>query len=464
MRHALLSLVVCFVAASVVGEAPDDYYDAAAGLSGGELRAALHEIINDHTKLPYTSSQTDTWDVIHLADEAPGDASRILDLYRNRTFLKDDHWSSSNTTGWNREHSWPKSYGFTDDGDCNYPYTDVHHLFATDPDYNEARGNIPYDWAPSGSEAFPVDGLGFANYRYGQYENGYWEVWPLKRGDVARAMFYMDVRYEGGKHGITGCTEPDLRLTNDRSDFVWSSSQNLSVAYMGILSTLIEWHLEDPPDERERRRNDIVFQFQGNRNPFVDHPEYVCEIYACPIVPDIEAPSVPVFLSVTASKTSATLSWVAPADEDVAGYVVYRRKGSGGYQSLTSTPIVSTTFTDETLTAGVEYGYAVSAVDSSRNESAKSRDVRVVTGMNLRAYQVRENGASGVALEWTGAETTLVDIWRDGSLLATTENDSSWVDSNPLAWATYRLCEAESSECTPDVSLTLAERRRGATR
>lgn len=447
-----------------MAEPPDGYYDSASGLKGDALRGALHEIIDDHTRLPYTSSNTDTWDVIHLADQAEGDDSRILDLYRNRTFLKNDHWSSSNTSGWNREHSWPKSYGFSDDGDCNYPYTDVHHLFASDPEYNEARGNIPYDWAPSGSEAFPVDDLGFANYRSGEYESGFWEVWPLRRGDVARAMFYMDVRYEGGTHGVTGCTEPDLRLTTDRSDFVWSGSQNLPVAYMGILSTLLEWHLEDPPDERERRRNDVVFGFQGNRNPFVDHPEYVCEIHACVLPPDLEPPMVPMLEAIVVGKDDIVLAWSASPDSDLDGYRVYRRSGSDAYQLLTETPIEATSYADASVVHGVLYGFAVSAVDTSGNESSMSRELLGEPGLHLRVLQSVEAGRARVVLAWSGAETSMVDVWRNGEKIASTENDATWVDADPTKHGDYQVCEHDSSECSDEISITLADRRRSARR
>jgi hypothetical protein len=100
-----------------------------------------------------------------------------------------------------------------------------------------------------------------------------WETWIGRRGDVARAQFYADVRYSGD----TG-VEPDLILT-DNTDLIVAVSDNASVAYMGVLQTLIQWHYEDPVDDRERNRNDVVQSFQGNRNPFIDHPEFVAYIF-----------------------------------------------------------------------------------------------------------------------------------------------------------------------------------------
>lgn len=279
MRILALCLSAMLAIPALAAE-PDGYYAGTTGLTGTRLHRVLHQVIDDHQRYPYTSSETDTWDIIHEADRE-GESDQIRDLYRYRLFDKKDHWSSSNRDGWNREHSWPKSYGFADLDDCNSAYTDVHALFASDADYNEARGNIPFDWVSDGT-ALPVDELGFANYVEGRYENGSFEVWPLRRGDLARAMFYMAVRYDGGEHGATECREPDLRLTSDREMFVWSS-KNLDVAYMGILSTLLEWHLQDPVDEHERRRHEVVFDYQGNRNPFVDRPEWVCAIWSCEV-------------------------------------------------------------------------------------------------------------------------------------------------------------------------------------
>lgn len=98
------------------------------------------------------------------------------------------------------------------------------------------------------------------------------------KGNMARAMFYMDLRYEGGNHGVSGAAEPDLRLT-DNASLITQSGGNASVAYMGMLSTLIQWHQQDPVDAAEQLRNDVIQTYQGNRNPFIDHPEWVACVY-----------------------------------------------------------------------------------------------------------------------------------------------------------------------------------------
>ncbi|MCK4565579.1 MAG: endonuclease [Verrucomicrobia bacterium] len=277
-----ISLVIASPLA-VLSAPPEGYYASAEGKTGGELRAVLHEIIDDHTRYPYTASSTDCWNILNDADEDPNNSSSILDLYKNASYAK----ITGGIGAYNREHTWPKSYGFPDDFSGNYPYTDCHHLMACDSSYNSSRSNMPYDTGSSndtekatdfnngqggGSGIYP----GNSNWRSGAYESGRWETWIGRRGDVARALFYMDVRYEGGTHGGTEHSEPDLTLTDDRTLMEsCNTGSNEAVGYMGMLSVLLKWHEEDPVDNNESNRNDVVYSYQGNRNPFVDRPEWV---------------------------------------------------------------------------------------------------------------------------------------------------------------------------------------------
>jgi hypothetical protein len=92
---------------------------------------------------------------------------------------------------------------------------------------------------------------------------------------------YMDVRYAGGIHGTTGYPEPDLILTDDRALMDRSNTGvNEAVGYMGLLSVLLQWHREDPVDLVEIRHHETVASFQGNRNPFIDHPEWAACVFA----------------------------------------------------------------------------------------------------------------------------------------------------------------------------------------
>ena len=265
-----------------------DYYANVDASNPAVLRTTLHETIDDHTRYPYSSSSTDTWDILGEADRDPNNPTKVWMLYKNNVYT----WNGGGQQPYNREHTWPKSYGFT--GDSNgYPYTDAHHLMLADVGYNSDRGNkyfdnclinctertsVAHNGVGGGSGVYP----GNSNW----FDNDSWEVWGFRKGDVARAMFYMDIRYEGGVHGITGYPEPNLQLTNDPNQI---QQVNNGDAYMGLLSVLLQWHQQDPVDDIERTRNDVVFSFQGNRNPFVDHPEWVACLYQnnCPAGSDL---------------------------------------------------------------------------------------------------------------------------------------------------------------------------------
>ena len=278
---SVLLLAVAF-ALPAWAQPPTGYYSSVDTSSASNLRATLHPVIDDHTRFPYTASSTDVWDILNLADEDPNNTGRIVDIYKNASYAK----ISGGTGAYNREHTWPKSYGFPNDGSSNYPYTDCHHLFVSDTGYNAERSNKPFRDCVSGCDEWTTDftdgrgGSGQSNWTSGDFSEGSWETWDGRKGDVARAIFYMDLRYEGGTHGSTGASEPDLRLTDSESLIDGSrTGNNESVAYMGMLTDLLQWHLDDPVDERELYRNEIVYSFQGNRNPFIDHPEWVPCIY-----------------------------------------------------------------------------------------------------------------------------------------------------------------------------------------
>ncbi|MFH1419816.1 MAG: endonuclease [Planctomycetota bacterium] len=265
------------------GAPPPGYYDSVDTTSGAALRATLHEVIDDHTRFPYTSSSTDTWNILEAAQQDPSDSGSIIDVYRNRSFTK----IGGGVGPYDREHSWPKSYGFPDDSSGNYPYTDCYQLFLCDSGYNGSRSNKPFRSCSAACTEKPTDlnngqggGSGSypgnSNWTSGSYTQGTWETWIGRRGDIARGQFYLDVRYEGGNHGITGAWEPNLILTDNEALIDASNTgNNEHVAYMGMLSVLLQWHLEDPVDDWERNRNDVVSNYQGNRNPFIDHPEWV---------------------------------------------------------------------------------------------------------------------------------------------------------------------------------------------
>lgn len=226
---------------------PGDYYDGTEGLSGPALKDELHEIISTQTVLSYD----EVWDGIKDVDEDTQDTGSVRLLYSGETSPKDNNGGDADN--WNREHVWAKSHG--DFGTSQGPGTDLHHLRPTKVRVNSTRGNLDFD--DGGSE---VDGAP------GNYVDGdSWEPRDEVKGDVARMIFYMAVRYESGDR-------VDLELNDEVN--------NGSAPFHGKVSILKQWHQEDPPDEFEQRRNERIHaNWQGNRNPFVDHPEWVESVF-----------------------------------------------------------------------------------------------------------------------------------------------------------------------------------------
>lgn len=246
--HAGLKSVTAIAAAGTEPE-PGGYYDGTAGLAGGQLEAALHAIISEQTTLSYAQ----VWEALKVTDEDPANTNNVILLYTGRSQSK-----TSNGGGvdqWNREHVWPQSHGGF--GTVAGPGTDIHHLRPTDVTVNSARGNLDFD--NGGIQSVEAPG----NYS----DSNSWEPRDAVKGDVARMIFYMSVRYEGG----------DGFADLEANDLVGNGS-NPSV---GRLSVLLAWNAQDPPSAFEQRRNEVIFtSFQGNRNPFIDHPEWAQAIWA----------------------------------------------------------------------------------------------------------------------------------------------------------------------------------------
>ena len=186
----------------------------------------------------------------------------------------------THNNSWNREHIWSKSHGFPEMSDT--AYTDVHHLRPADRSINGDRGTRDFDWG-----GYPHDEAEGCFYDFDS-----WEPRNEVKGDVARMMFYMAVRYENQ-------STYDLELVD---------STGTHGTTFGKISTLLTWHQNDPVSEWERRRNNIIYeQFQHNRNPFIDRPEFAQKIWSHKEKPTINI-SVPAinynYVKINNSKTN----------------------------------------------------------------------------------------------------------------------------------------------------------------
>jgi endonuclease I len=231
----------------------DLLYAPAAGLEGEELKSVLHEIAQrGHSPLSYA----EVWGALDFTDEDPDNPDNVILLYTGRSHPKPDKVSSAlnpdhDDDSWNREHVWPKSHGFPSEGQL--AHTDIHHLRPTDVTCNSDRGNRDFD---ESDEAHPECAS--------RIDSDSFEPRDAVKGDVARMLFYIDVRYAGAD-GV-----PDLALIDEVSR---------SGPLLGHLCTLLAWNEADPVDDLERRRHERLGEVQGNRNPFIDRPEFAVAIW-----------------------------------------------------------------------------------------------------------------------------------------------------------------------------------------
>ena len=217
-------------------------------MQGEELKSKINDIIDAHNELSYD----DIWEALIELDGNPEEPDEVLLFYSGRSMA--NNAQGGGVDEWNREHVWPQSRG--DFGTSMGPGTDLHHLKPTDTTINSSRGNLAFD---NGGEAHDE-----ADGTYSDSDS--WEPRDEVKGDVARMVFYMAVRYEGEREG-----EPDLELVD---------GVETNGPVLGKLSTLKEWHKADPVDDLERERNELIYStYQGNRNPFIDHPEFVEQIW-----------------------------------------------------------------------------------------------------------------------------------------------------------------------------------------
>lgn len=244
---------------------PTGYYDSLEGLSGNALKQAVQDIIAAPTVRLH--SYADIWDIIRNADQNPENSNQIWDMYLEIPMAKLDQQTTSSIVGkWNREHIFCQSRGGfevanddTADGIGVWNSTsaasvvdgvsDAHHIRAENGQENTSRNNKNYGTVNSATVYAGPSGT-----------QGSW------RGDVARALFYMAVRFDG------------LNVVNgDPSEYLPSTS--IASGNIGDLATLLVWNHSDPRDDFEMNRNNYIYTWQMNRNPFIDYPLLVDYIF-----------------------------------------------------------------------------------------------------------------------------------------------------------------------------------------
>jgi endonuclease I len=316
VMRRIFSITSLFTLAIVASaQPPAGYYDLAQGKAGNALRVALRQIIRGHHVITYaTSSVTNVVTTLDVLDEDPANTNNVILIYSQSSDAKTNY--NITADGWNREHLWCDSYGL--DG-VQPAYSDLFNLRPIDSNVNSSRGNKFYDISDPldpdyRNPAFPEAPLCSS-------DSDSWEPPDEVKGDIARSLFYMDVRYEGDTNN-----ELNLVLT-DNTPLIDATN-----AYMGKLSTLLQWNDADPVSTNEEVRVDKIFSlFQHNRNPFVDHPEWVNLIFS-------PAYTNPPLLKIAILTNGIALNWLAT---NQSSQLESTTNITGNWISVTNTPVLT---------------------------------------------------------------------------------------------------------------------------
>jgi len=280
MNRIFTTLLLLIIIMSVSAQIPNGYYDSAEGLSGESLKTALYEIINDH----YAQSYGSIWTHFESTDAKPN--GKVWDMYSDvpggtppyeYTFGSDQCGNySSEGDCYNREHSFPKSWF----NDAAPMVTDLFHIVPTDGYVNSKRSNYPFGETNNPSWT-SMNGCKKGSNSTPGYSGTIFEPIDEYKGDFARVYFYMATRYEDIIAGWEN-NSSNADATLDGSSY--------PVYEDWFLELILDWDQNDPVSQKEIDRNNAIYNIQNNRNPFVDHPEYVGMVWggvSAPVITNV---------------------------------------------------------------------------------------------------------------------------------------------------------------------------------
>lgn len=405
MKRILSFFLLSVTLISALAQAPAGYYNQAAGLSGAALKTALKNIIsNGHVDHGYnglwTGYATTDRDYFYEND------GTILDIYSENPSGPDQYsytygtnqCGTYSTEGqcYNREHVVPQSLFSS----ASPMVADIHFIRPTDGKVNGMRSNYPYGIVGNASFV-SKNGSKLGTSISAGYSGTVFEPIDAFKGDIARMILYFVTRYED-------------KLVNFTSGGMLANS-----TFPGLqpwaLNQYLAWHAMDPVSPEEIARNNASYAYQGNRNPFIDHPEYVAQIWGTPVV-DTQAPTAPTnVIANNPTSNSIAVSWTAATDNvGVASYQVY---ANGNLAATVSGTTTSTTV--NSLSPLTQYTFYVIAKDAAGNSSPQS----------TTATETTLDGSTGGGSCGTEDFSTM----QDGSSLPSSYATRTWTNNN-ITW------------------------------
>ncbi|MCU7612898.1 endonuclease [Chryseobacterium sp. GMJ5] len=363
MKRIVYSFLLSLTFLHVLAQAPPNYYNGTATLTGAALKTALKTIItNGHQDHGYnglwTGYQTTDRDYFYEND------GTVLDIYSENASGADPYnftitsgqCGSYNSEGdcYNREHIVPQSLF----NSASPMVADIHFIRPTDGKVNGMRSNFPFGKVGSASYT-SLNGSKLGTSISAGYSGTVFEPVDAFKGDVARMIFYFVTRYETQLSGFTS------------GNMLGSSS------FPGLqtweLNQLLAWNALDPVSPAEISRNNASYAYQGNRNPYIDNPAFVNQVWGTPVV-DTQAPTAATNVAATnPTSNSVSLSWTAGTDNiGVSGYEIY-------VNGVLYSTVTGTTATVSGLNPSSPYTFYIIVKDAAGNSSLQSNTATATT-------------------------------------------------------------------------------------
>jgi len=411
-------LLTYFITLSIYSQIPAGYYDTASGLTGYSLKTELNSIIsNGHISQGYSALYTGY--ITTDTDNYYENDGTLLDMYSEKPLGVDAYNYTHNNLNcgtysgegdcYNREHLMPQSVF----GSAEPMVSDIHHVVPSDGYVNGKRNNYPFGIVNSPTWTSTNGSFVGANTTTG-YTGTVFEPIDEFKGDIARCMLYFATRYESQ---ISSWSHDMLNGTSTQVYNDW------------FLTLLLDWHANDPVNQREIDRNNAAYTFQGNRNPFIDHPEYVAQIWST--TPDTQAPTAPSSLIASnITNTTVDLNWTASTDDvGVTSYEVFK-------DGVFLASAITNSYNVTGLTANTTYNFTVFAKDAAGNTSTVS-NTETITTTNIVDTEAPSaivdlsagnTTSSSTDLSWTASTDNIAvssyEIYKDGFILDSSNTNS----------------------------------------
>ena len=373
----LLAIVMCLGITAVVNSATTEYVvaDAAVGNyyssvtadSGTQLLGQLHDLMvkthSDYTTYGDCSNPT------YVKKTDPGSSSSyVMEFYSQADI--DSSWGSGASGTWNREHVWPKSLSnglWTDIGNGGKGGgADMHHIRPAEVVVNSTRGNHKFGVASGGKTVY------YKSIAAGKCDSSADTFEPINdvKGDVARIVMYVYMHYNKASN-VSGSS-------SDNSYFGTLNFSNvMSANETEAKKLLLEWNKADPVDDVERTRNEAVYEIQGNRNPFIDHPEYAEAIWGDgTVTPNPGGDTSTTLTGLTISPSTLSI----PVGGSQTLSVTATPSGASNAVTWTSSNQTVATVSGGTVTAKVEGTTTITATSTSNSAIKATAKVTVTKG------------------------------------------------------------------------------------